>query len=224
MTDLEKYVNGLFRHQKMTPELADLREEIISNMTAKRDDLIARGMDPEQAAEKARESLRDVDFLVDGNQLTDVGKYCLDCSQTVLLNCVIFWILSLPMLVAGYGPVSYAGLALVLVSGGFYLFQKMNRANQIAFLSVTASRRRSILIWAVWGLFFLVTVGTMAAVTFGSNLWFGRAVSIDGPYQLASVAMRFYLPLITILVPMTFHSFTTLLLKNRKDSEHEYEG
>lgn len=79
MTDLEKYVNGLFRHQKMTPELADMREEIISNMTAKRDDLIARGMDPEQAAEKARESLQDVDFLVDGNQLTDVGKYRLDC-------------------------------------------------------------------------------------------------------------------------------------------------
>ena len=124
MTDLEKYVNGLFRHQKMTPELADMREEIISNMTAKRDDLIARGMDPEQAAEKARESLQDVDFLVDGNQLTDVGKYRLDCSQTVLLNCVIFWILSLPMLVAGYGPVSYAGLALVLVSGGILSFSE----------------------------------------------------------------------------------------------------
>ena len=124
MTDLEKYVDGLFRHQKMTPELADLREEIISNMTAKRDDLIAQGLDPEQAAEKARGSLQDVDFLVDGNQLTDVGKYRLDCIQTVLLNCVIFWILSLPMLVAGYGPVSYAGLALVLVSGDSIFFRK----------------------------------------------------------------------------------------------------
>lgn len=224
MTDLENYVDGLFRHQKMTPELADLKEEIIGNMTAKRDDLIAQGMDPEQAAEKARESLRDVECLIDGNQLTDVEKYCLDCSQMVLLNCVVFWILSLPLLVAGYAPVSHIGFALVLISGGVYLFHKKAPGQRVAVLSVTASKRRRNLVWLIWGLFFLVTAGTMAALTFGSNLWFGRPVTIDGPYQLANVAMRFYLPLITILVPITFHNFTTLLFKNRKDSEHEYEG
>ena len=224
MTTIESYVDGLFRHQKMTPELCDLKEEILSNMKAKRDDLVAGGMDAGQAAEKAMESLPDVEFLLDGNQLTDVGKYRMDCSRTVLLHCVIFWILSLPMLVAGYGTVSYAGLALVLISGGFYLFLKTWQGKQMAFLSMTDSRRRRNLIWIIWGLFFLVAVGTMTALTFGSNLWFGRLVTIDGPYQLANVAMRFYLPLITILIPITFHSFTTLLLKNRKDTEHEYQG
>ena len=74
MTTIESYVDGLFRHQKMTPELCDLKEEILSNMKAKRDDLVAGGMDAGQAAEKAMESLPDVEFLLDGNQLTDVGK------------------------------------------------------------------------------------------------------------------------------------------------------
>ena len=86
MTDLEKYVDGLFRNQRVTPELKDLKEEIVSNMIAKRDDLVAQGMDAESAAERAKQSLSDVDFLIDGNQLTDVGRYRLECRQTVLLH------------------------------------------------------------------------------------------------------------------------------------------
>ena len=38
MIDLQKYVDGLFRHQRLTPEVKDLKEEILSNMIAKRDD------------------------------------------------------------------------------------------------------------------------------------------------------------------------------------------
>ena len=40
MIDLQKYVDGLFRHQRLTPEVKDLKEEILSNMIAKRDDMI----------------------------------------------------------------------------------------------------------------------------------------------------------------------------------------
>ena len=91
MTDLQKYVDSLFRHQPMTPEIRDMKEEIVSNMTAKRDDLMAQGMDAERAAEKAMENLPDVDFLMDGNQLTDVSKYRLECMQAVLLNCCLLY-------------------------------------------------------------------------------------------------------------------------------------
>ena len=92
MTDLQKYVDSLFRHQQLTPDIKDLKEESVSNMIAKRDDLIAQGMDAESATKKAKDSLSAVDFLIDGNQLTNVGKYHLECIQTVLLNCIIFWI------------------------------------------------------------------------------------------------------------------------------------
>lgn len=54
MTDLQKYVDSLFRHQQLTPEIKDLKEEILSNMIAKRDDLIAQGMEAEIATKKLR--------------------------------------------------------------------------------------------------------------------------------------------------------------------------
>ena len=120
MTDLQKYVDSLFRHQRMTPEIRDLKEEIVSNMTAKRDDLMAQGMDAERASEKAMENLPDVDFLLDGNQLTHVSQYRLECTQAVLLNCVIFWIFSLVAELIG------CAISLYYPSDAFLLGMAMN--------------------------------------------------------------------------------------------------
>ena len=36
MKDLREYVEELFRNQRLTPEVKDLKEEILSNMIAKR--------------------------------------------------------------------------------------------------------------------------------------------------------------------------------------------
>lgn len=221
MTDLQKYVDSLFRHQQLTPEIKDLKEEIISNMVAKREDLIAQGMDAESATKKAKESLSAVDFLIDGNQLTDVGQYHLECIQTVLLNCIVFWIFSLPLLFTGHASISYTGLALVIVSGCIYILRKQYSVNSVAFISVTASKRRRNMAWIIWGLFFLIAAATMAALTFGSNIWFGRPLNISGPYQMASICVRFYLPLLTILIPITFSNFSNILLKNRKGQDDE---
>ena len=223
MTDLQKYVDSLFRHQQVTPEIKDLKEEIISNMIAKRDDLIAQGLDAERATEKAKESLSGVDFLIEGNQLTDVSKYHKECTQAVLLNCIIFWILSLPLLFTGYALVCYMGLAFVIVSGCIYISRRKPSASTVAYLSVTASKRHRTMAWTIWVLFFLVAAGTMAAVTFGSDILFGRPLNMTGPYQMANMAVRFYLPLLTIMVPITFSNFSNILLKNRKGKEDESE-
>ena len=128
-----------------------MKEEMVSNLTAKRDDLMAQGMDAERAAEKAMENLPDVDFLMDGNQLTDVSKYRLECMQAVLLNCVIFWVFSFPLLFTGYASVCYAGLTLVILSGCIYLAAKCKPADADAFLSVTASKRRRKMAWIISG-------------------------------------------------------------------------
>lgn len=221
MTDLENYVDALFRHQRPTPEIRDLKEEILSNMTAKRDDLMAQGLDETTATEKAKESLSSIESLVDGNQLTDLGKYHTDCLQTVLLNCIIFWILSLPLSFISSAAFSSLGLLLTLIFGALYLWKSKNPSCGVAVLSVTASERRKKIVWAVWGLFFLVCTGVVAAVTFASNLWFGRPLNISGPYQLAEIAGRFYLPLLTILIPITVGSFTKSLLKSRKEYEDD---
>lgn len=60
MTELEKYVSELFKHQHPTPEVKDLKEEILNNMLAKRDDLVAQGFDAETATEKAKRDLSDI--------------------------------------------------------------------------------------------------------------------------------------------------------------------
>ncbi len=219
--DIKDYVDGLFRHQPITPQIKDLKEEIVSNMLAKRDDLIAQGLDPDSATKKAEESLSDIENLIDGNQLTDMGKYHLECAQTLLLNSILFWILSMPLLFTGYAPFCYLGLIVVILSGCIYLWRKNTNANGPGFLSVTASKRREKIAWIVWALFFLVAAGSMAALTFGSDLWFGRPLSIDGPYQMANIAVRFYWPLLTILVPITFTNFSHILPRCRKEQEHE---
>lgn len=223
MTDLKKYVDELFRHQRTTPEIKDLKEEILSNMIAKRDDLIAQGFTIAEATEKAKENLSSIACLVDGNQLTYINRYHAQCLQTALLNCIVFWILSLPLLFLHYtyAVFSYMGLLLTLTFGLIYLIQNKKQSNTVAFLSVAASERRKKVVWLVWGLFFIVYAGTMAAITFGSNIWFGRPLSISGPYQLANIAIRFYLPLLTIMIPATIGSFTKLLIKNGKEHENE---
>lgn len=221
MIEIKEYVDGLFRHQHLTPEVKDLKEEILSNMLAKRDDLIAQGLDADSATEKAKESLSAIDYLIDGNQLTDIGKYHLECAQTLLLNSILFWIFSLPLLFTGYALFSYMGFMLVILFGCTYLWRKNKNTSGFVFLSVTISKRRKKMAWIVWALFFLVAAGTMAALTFGSDIWFGRPLNISGPYQMANIAVRFYLPLLTIIIPITFSSFSNILQKCGKGQENE---
>lgn len=221
MMEIKEYVDELFRHQHITPEVKDLKEEILSNMLAKRDDLISQGFDADRATEKAKESLSTIDCLIDGNQLTDIRMYHLECVQTMLLNSILFWIFSLPLLFTGYALFSYMGSMLVILFGCNYLWRKNKNTGGLVFLSLTASKRRQKVAWIVWTLFFLVAVGTMAALTFGSDVWFGRPLNISGPYQMANIAVRFYLPLLTVMIPITFSNFSKILQKCGKGQENE---
>lgn len=221
MTELKEYVDGLFRNQHLTPEVKDLKEEILSNMLAKREDLIAQGLDVESATEKAKKSMLTVDSLIDENQLTDIEMYHLECAQALFLNCIIFWIFSLPLLFTCYALFSYIGLMIVIASGCVYISKKGKNVKHIAFLSIKVSEQRKRTTWIIWGLFFFVVIGIMIVLTFGSDLWFGRPLNINGPYQMANTAVRFYLPLLTIIIPITISNFSKILLKNRKGHEDE---
>lgn len=215
MNVLQNYVDELFKHQKLTAEITELKEEVLSNMMAKREDLVSQGMDEAAATQKAKESLTSIDSLIEGNQLTDVAHYRTECLQAALINSIVLWILSLPLLFfPSYAVFSYAGILSTVVVGLFYLVQSKKPAGNFAFLSVAASIRRRKRIWILWGLFFIVSTVTIAAVTFGSYLWYGWPVDISGPYQTANIAIRFYLPLLTIAVPITVGNFTKILLRN----------
>ena len=221
MNELKAYVDGLFRHQAKTAEMTELKEEILSNMLAKRDDLIAQGMEDEKATRLAKGSLSSVDGLLDGTQLTYIARYHTQCLQSSLLGSIVFWILSIPLLFTGYAVWCYAGMLAAVVLGICYIVQCRDQSDAVAFVSVTGSRRRGRLVWAVWALFFLVSIGVMAALTFGSDIWFGRTPGISGPYQFAMVTARFYLPALTVILPVTVSGFTRILLKNERRTTDE---
>lgn len=221
MNELQKYVDGLFKHQKKSAETDDLKEEILSNMLAKKNDLLSQGADERTATEKAKESLSSVSGLIADNQLTDVRKYRLDCIQSALLNSVIFWIFSLPPMLIRHMLFSYAGLAATAFFAVLYTVKKNEQSEITAFLSVSASRKRGRTVWSLWCVFFLIYTSAMAAATFGSNIWFGEPLNISGPCDFANIAIRFYLPLLTVVIPATVGGFTALLTKNEKRCENE---
>ncbi len=216
MKRLEEYVDDLFRRIRKTGETEDLKAEILSYMRAKRDDLMAQGLDEAKATARAMESLTSVEGLVDGSQLTDMDKFRAECAQTALLGCTVFWILSLPLLFTRFASVSYLALALTAASLAAYFKLRSRRSCEAAFLSVTDCERRVKTVWRVWGVFFAVCAAALLGVMFGRDIWYGRALSIDGPYQLANAAANVYVSLLTILIPITFAGFPRLMTKCRK--------
>lgn len=221
MNELQKYVDALFQHQKKNAEIDDLKEEILSNMIAKKNDLLSQGVDEITAIERAKESLSSVGELIEDNQLTDVQNYHLECIQSALLNSVIFWIFSFPLLLTRHMLFSYLGFIATVVFAMIYLVKRKAKSETTSLLSISASRNRGKIVWIVWSIFFSIYTLTMAAVTFSSNIWFGQPLNISGPYQFANIAIRFYIPLLTIVIPITIGNFTKLLIKNEKRYENE---
>ena len=81
--------------------------------------------------------------------------------------------------------------------------------------SLAAARQRKTIAWRIWGIFYIVAALSVAAVTFGSNLWYGTPVTIEGPYQWAVMVSRIYVPLLTVLIPLTVSRFAALLPQYR---------
>lgn len=122
MTDLKNYVDDLFRHQKLTGEVRDLKEEILSSMTAKMEELKAQGIEGELAVKAAKESLTDIDGLIEGSQLTT--RHTLYC---------------------------YFGLFLTGVFGVALFLRTREQKERVGFLSVTKKRKRDRMVWLVCG-------------------------------------------------------------------------
>ena len=211
MNELERHVEKMFRHQPDTPETRELREEILSNLQAKREDLLAQGLDERAATEAAKRDIPSVDGLIDDQQPTNVERFRMACAQTVWLHCILFWIGTLPLLFTGYGWLGALGLGLSILSGvGYLLFWLLHPVMQ-GTRSLAGARRRKSMAWRIWGVFYAVAALSVAAMTFGSNLWYGTSVTIEGPYQWAVMASRFYVPLLTVLIPLTVSRFAALL-------------
>ena len=221
MNELQNYVDNLFQHQPLTTEVKDLKEEILSNMTAKRDDYIAQGINEVIATQKAKESLLSVDSLISGSQLTYTGHYYLECLQMALLNCIIFWIFTMPLLFTRHALLTHIGFGATVFLGIVYIIRRKTISDELTFISILKSKQRKKRTWIIWSLFFIIYTLTMAGITFSSNIWFNYPLNISGPYQFADIVSRFYAPLLTIVIPITISGFTKLLIKNEKRFDDE---
>lgn len=225
MSEVLKYIDMLFSHQRKNIKLDASKEKLLSQMTSNINDLILQGMDEVDALKIAKENIANIEWLIGDHQLTDMQEYLVRCSYSVLLNCTLFWIFSLPLLFVKYAPICFVGLALTLVSAIFYIFEsKKNKAtNILALVSISESKQRKKTIWILWGISFSIIIITKAVALFGSNVWFGHPIEITGPYSVINIALQIYVPLLTIFIPITVGSFTNILSKYEKRYDNEEE-
>ncbi|MGP0584199.1 permease prefix domain 1-containing protein [Paenibacillus timonensis] len=218
MNPLQKHVDHLFAGYPATGRIRELKEEILGNLEAKAADYIAGGMEYEQAVQAATASLTRLDGLIDESPQIYVNCYRLDLLQKTLFFSLILWILTIPLRMIERTPLSFLFLVLVLLLGILYLV--LNSVWRGRALEVTAprnlhvARRRSRVVWLLWGLFILVTLLAITALRFGSNIWFGHQVKIGGPYQFAVLGIQCAKPFLTILIPLAFQASTTLISKH----------
>jgi hypothetical protein len=215
---LQKHVDRLFAGYPATGRIRELKEEILGNLEAKAADYMAGGMEYEQAVQAATASLTRIDGLIDESPQIYVNRYRLDLLQKTLFFTLILWILTIPLRMIERTPLSFLFLVLVLLLGILYLV--LNSVWRGRALEVTAprnlhvARRRSRMVWLLWGLFILVTLLAITALRFGSNIWFGHQVKIGGPYQFAVLGIQYAKPFLTILIPLAFQASTTLISKH----------
>lgn len=225
MSEVLKYIDMLFSHQRKNIKSEAKKEKLLTQMTSSINNLILQGMNEVDALKIAKENIANEDWLIGNNQLTDMREYLVQCSYSILLNCTLFWIFSLPLLFVKYAPICFIGLVLTFVSGIFYIFEskKNKTSNIVALVSISESNRRKKTIWILWGISFSILIITKAVALFGSNLWFGHPIEITGPYSVINIALPIYVQLLTIFIPITVGNFTNILSKYEKRYDNEEE-
>ena len=220
MEPLQQYVETLFAHERSTPETEELKEEILANMIAKKNDLMQSGLSEAEAIARVKKDLPSISGLVTEEQCVDLRKYRMLCARAALLCATLFWIFSMPLALIGYRAPSLLGLCATLaaiVGDGFC--RRAPESTGYRSLSRVQHERR--IVWLLWGALYLVLSLAIAAISFGSALWFGRGITIAGPYAFAQLAARFYLPLLTIFIPLAVGSRVSCLSQSFRGDQNE---
>ncbi|MCL1852694.1 MAG: permease prefix domain 1-containing protein [Peptococcaceae bacterium] len=230
MSELENHVNHLFKSYANSQKNNDLKAEILSNLEAKKLDLLKSGMDEPTAIQQAKDTLTSVDCLMDENRHVFAAKYRLAILQILLLYVLVAWIVSIPLTVIGFWKAHDLIFACVIAAGTGYLIanlvihlvwprfagkspHKTTRPEQISIVNldrVLTIRRWA---WGVWSIFIILSTILVTAVMFGSNLWYSRPIVIDGPYNLAIILASYLEPFFTIVIPLVIHKIPSLVLK-----------
>lgn len=212
MEEIRRYTDRLFEHVALTDEVKELKAEIYSNMEAKVMDLVENGLPKNEAIRKAQADLVSIDGLLDSIHAVDYHQFRLDCLMDLLLASLIIWILAIPTLMV-QGTIAWLALGCVLVVAVKYMKEKSAVEHNVRYLSIKEMKRGVKRLWKFWSLMFTVGVLTVTAVQFGSNIWFLRTVTFQGPYDFANQMVWYYLSVITVIVPIAVSRFPQHLIK-----------
>ena len=218
MSDLKAYVDKLFFKYQKSKATEDLKAEILANLEAKKEDLIASGIDERTATEKAKESIKSIDYLIDGNKKIYINQFKLESLQIALLYLVLAWVITIPMMIFhSLLSLNLKILLLIVVVGITYLIKNGRKAEEYTmakqYVNVNRYNRLKSLSWIFCTVFIIVCVLVVTGVHFGSNLWFGRPVRINGPYQFALVLSNYLPPFFIIIIPIFIGRLSKLLEK-----------
>ena len=220
MSELSRYVDELFSGYAKNRRIEELKTEILSNLEAKKADLLSSGMEETEAIRNTEESITSIDFLIDGNRQVYINQMKLELAQWSLIILLVGWILTIPLLMFRLGlPANGILFIAVLVAGFYYLglYHKQSNSegymNEMGFINLQQCKTREKLIWILWAVFAAVSLFANSALYFGSNLWFSRKISIDGPYALASLLIAYFVPMLTVIIPVIFSLPVRLIAK-----------
>ena len=206
--DLEIFVDRLFANHRKTKAVIELRDEVLSNLEAKVNDYLEQGMEYAQAVHLAIRDIEAVDHLIDDHQTVDMTAYRLDIAQTALLYFAIAWILTIPARLLALGTAVNSLFMLLVATTGivFIVLSRKQREGDGHKESIDTGKLKRLtrIVWILWGIFALVVTLFTLLTRFGSDVWFGRSMQVNGPYGFYAFAVQLLLPLLTVIIPLLF--------------------
>lgn len=222
MEALQQYVDCLFRKYKGSHQIEELKLEVLSNLEAKVADLTSQGVSLDEAIHRAKSNLTSIDHLIEDEHQVYRNQFLLEYIQIALLYSLIAWIVTLPFMFMGANTLLNTALMVItIVLGISYLLMYMKRHSpmmqQLSVMNLRAAMKLRKIGWIIWTIYIMVTSAYTTAMQFGSNIWFGRAVHVDGPYQFAMISIPYLIPMISIAIPLLLHTAPQLILKYEAD-------
>lgn len=232
---LARHVDHLFSQYRGSIQAQEMKEEILSNLEEKMSDYIQQGMSYGEAFDRTIEhiDMSAVEELIDGNQRIYINRYITELVQTALIYCLIAWILTIPLKVMlGSALVMFDGMilnkifmSLSAVLGVTYAAMAFRKNEQVKNMkavidvkSILPWKRR---VWQIWGVFIIVMFVTNTAISYGSNIWFGRSIQITGPYALAQSIIPYLYPMISIIIPLLMQRACNIIGKYEVSTDNE---
>ncbi|MGG3282037.1 permease prefix domain 1-containing protein [Paenibacillus solani] len=212
--DLEIFVERLFANQRKTKEVVELKNEVLSNLEARVSDYLENGMEYQSAISLAIHNIDDIETLIDDNQKVYSYRLRYELVQSTLIYSLLAWICTIPFRFVASGIwANMLFLCIVILSGALYLsmsrhLKRYDKQTGIINAGKLAKWRKWA--WSLWGVFIMVMWAYTFIIQFGSDVWFGRELRIQGPYSFYATFVPYAIPLTSILIPLLIRKASKL--------------